>query len=526
MDSWKAIATYLNRDVRTVVRWELARGLPVHRVPGGGKPGVFADKSELDAWWKGSRLHLLEGTEGNVKQFPPTQSIAVLPFSNLSSERENEYFSDGLADGVITALTRVHGLRVTARTSSFAFRGHEQDVREIGKKLGVSSLLEGSVQRAGGRIRVSARLIDTKNGFHLWSDQYDREASDVFAIQDEISRSIVGALELHLAPASRASRKVNMEAYNLWLKGRFHQQYENVESLAKCRACFERAAALDPAFPQPYLGLAELCWTQANFGAARPKDMAAHGWAAIAKALSLDDSLGEAYALSGAYRAWMEFDWKGSESDFERARTLTPASHAVHMLHAVTCLVPTNRLSEAENEMARTLELDPLSPRAYTLAAKVLIWARKFDRAQTRIDAALELRPGYALAQWYRGAALWFQGGREEAIALWGASMNMIGRNPVMMGAIGMGLGYLGRHEEARAILAELNAASSERYMPQVALAQIHLGLGEVDAVFERLDRAVEERDPHILDLPAKPLWDGLRNDSRFTALLRKMRLA
>jgi TolB-like protein/Flp pilus assembly protein TadD len=525
LDSWKAIAAHLHRDARTVLRWERARGLPVHRVPGGGKAGVYALKSELDAWWKGSRSPVVrEAQAGAARRRSP--SIAVLPFANLSSEKENEYFGDGLADGIITALTRVHGLRVTARTSSFAFRGHEGDVREIGRKLGVLTLLEGSVQRAGSLVRVSAQLVDVANGFHLWSEQYDRKASDTFAIQDEISHSIADALELRLAPVSGRGRTTNMEAYNLWLKGRYHQQYENVEALEKCRACFEGAVAADPAFPQPYLGLAELCWTRANFGAARPKDMAAQGWSAIAKAQDLDASMGEAYALNGAYRAWMDFDWKGAEASFERARLLTPASQAVHSLRAITFLVPTGRLAEAEQETERALELDPLSPRAHTHAAKVLLWARQFDRAHARIDAALELRPDYAMARWFGGAAFWFQGRREEAVQLWQTAMRTIGPNPVMMGAIGMGLGYLGRHAEARSILTELEATARARYVTMVAVAQAHLGLGETEAVFEWLGRAIEERDPHILDLPCKPLWDGLRSDPRFTELLRRMRLA
>ena len=174
LDSWKAIAAYLHRDVRTVMRWERVRGLPVHRVPGGGKPGVYALKSELDGWWKSTPAHLGEATEQPAPH-PRAPAVAVLPFANLSGDKDNEYFSDGLADEIITVLTRIQGLRVTARTSSFAFRGRYQDVREIGARLGVSALLEGSVQRSGGRVRVSAQLVETRNGFHLWSEYYDRE---------------------------------------------------------------------------------------------------------------------------------------------------------------------------------------------------------------------------------------------------------------------------------------------------------------------------------------------------------------
>ena len=239
----------------------------------------------------------------------------------------------------------------------------------------------------------------------------------------------------------------------------------------------------------------------------------------------LDDSLGEAYALSGVYRAWMDFDWNGAARDFGRALELAPASSHVHTLRVAYHLVPTSRLREAEEEMERAVESDPVSPLAYIELGKVLLWARHFDRARAKLEAAFDLRPDYPPAAWYRGVGLYFQGRIEEALTVWQPAMRTVGANPAMIGAIGMALGYLGRHAEARAALAELAAAERERYAPVFSRAQIYLGLGETDAVFEWLDRAVDERDPPILDLPCKPIWDGVREDPRFTALLRKMRL-
>jgi TolB-like protein len=199
LDSWKSIAEFLHRDVRTVMRWEHMRGLPVHRWPGGGKPGVYALRSELDDWRK-TTPRAQRATEEDAGPQTGAPAVAVLPFANLSGDRENEYFSDGLADEVITLLSRIPGLRVTARTSSFAFRETFRDVREIGSQLGVGAILEGSVQRSAGRCRVSAQLVDAKNGFHLWSDQYDRDIADVFAVQDEIAQAIARSLEVRLEP--------------------------------------------------------------------------------------------------------------------------------------------------------------------------------------------------------------------------------------------------------------------------------------------------------------------------------------
>jgi TolB-like protein len=195
---------------------------------------------------------------------PP--SVAVLPFANLSADKRNAYFSDGLADEIITALTRLQGLRVTARTSAFAFRAKKKDVREISAKLGVGAVLEGSVQRSARRIRVSAQLVSVTDGFHLWSEHYDCKAEDIFAIQDEISREIARALEVHLAPSRMARPTSNLNAYNCWLKARHYQHYENLAAFAKCRACLDQATALDPLFPHPYVSLADLFLVMAHFG--------------------------------------------------------------------------------------------------------------------------------------------------------------------------------------------------------------------------------------------------------------------
>jgi serine/threonine-protein kinase len=507
------------------MRWELGRGLPVHRLPGGGKPGVYALKPELDTWWKAARTVVAQqAREAGARHAGP--SVAVLPFANLSTDKQNEYFSDGLADEIITLLTRVQGLRVTARTSSFAFRDRFQDVREIGARLGVNALLEGSVQRSGGRVRVSAQLVDGRTGFHLWSDWYDRDDGDVFSVQDEIATAIAQALEVRLEPPHAGRATTNLEAYNLWLKGRYYQHYESLDALEKCRACLERAIALDPTFARPHASLAEFLRHAAIAGTIRPRDAITQGRAALDRAFDLDDSLGEAYALSGAYRAWADFDWEGAAADLDRAQRLTPASSQVHMLRAAYYLVPTGRLREAEEEMERAVESDPVSPFAFIELGRVLLWARQFDRARARLETAFDLRPEYPLAVWYRGVGLYFQGRIEEALSFWQPVVQKIGPVPPMIGAIGMALGYLGRHAEARAALAELEAADREGYAPRISRAQVHLGLGETDAVFEWLDRAVDARDPLILDLPCKPIWDAVRNDARFSALLRKMRLA
>jgi TolB-like protein/Tfp pilus assembly protein PilF len=522
LDSWKAIAQYLRRDIRTVMRWERERGLPVRRLPGGGKPGVYALTSDLDAWWKGTGKQAGEAAERAVAR-TAGPSVAVLPLANVSADRENEFFCDGLTDGIILALTRVEGLRVTARTSSFAFRGKCEDVRRIGEALGVGTVLEGSVQRSKDRIRVTVQLTGVGDGFQLWSELYERGAGEAFAIQDEIAQAIAAALRVRLAPAPASpQRRGSPGAFSLRMRGHCYQQYESPEALARCRMCLERAIALDPGAAPLYIGLAEVCRTVADFGAVRARDVLAQGRAAVWKALELDEAAGEAHAISGAYRAWMDFDWTGAATDFDRALKLLPGSELVHRLRAIHYLVPTGRLKEAEDELALAIESDPLSPLTYVELGKVLLWTRQFDRAQAEIDAALELRPGYALAVCYRGLGLYLQGRIGAALDSW---QSATGNSPASIGATGMMLAKLGRAEEARVALAALEAMERERYVPPVSRAKICLGLGETGAALKWLERAVEERTPDILDIPCNPLWDGLRQDPRFGALLREMRL-
>ncbi len=526
LDSWKAIAAHLRRDVRTVMRWERDRRMPVHRVPGGGKPGVYALKAELDDWWRTSRSDLL-ARDGNAPPQPRKPTVAVLPFANLSGDKESEYFSDGLADEIITALTRVPGLGVTARTSSFAFRSRQVDVRRIGGALGVGTVLEGSVQRSGGRVRVAARLIDATNGFHVWSERFDRELADVFAIQDEISRAIAGALEVRLAPIPSSRRTTSLEAYQLWLKGRYYHPFGgelSMQAIGTCRECYQHAIALDPSFPQPYLGLAELSRLVGYLGIVPAKEAGANARAAIRKALELDDALGEAYALSGAYRAWLDFDWRAAEDDFNRAAALSPAAVDTHWLRTMV-LLPHNRMEEAVEEMERAIELDPLSPLLHSLFAWLLAFKRDFNHAMAESETALRLAPEHPGALGLRGSVLYFSNRIEEGVALWESTAQKMARAPSVIAPLGYGLGRLGRKAEARAILAELDAAARKSYVTPFSHALVCIGLGEFDTAFEWLDRAVDERDVHILHLTVKPVYDPIRTDPRFHSLLRKMKL-
>ena len=527
LDSWKEIANYLNRDIRTLQRWERSKDLPIHRLPGGDKPAVYALKSELDAWLRSRAIHALE----EEVRLPPVArdapSIAVLPFANLSGDKENEYFSDGLADEILTELTRVPGLRVIARTSSFALRGKDQDVREIGANLNVGALLEGSVRKSGDRIRVAAQLVSTADGGHLWSERYDRQLTDVFAIQDQVSAAIVEAMRPRLvggAPPVRR-RTGNLVAYNLYLKAQYFGNRGTEEALAESRKCFEEAIALDPDYALAYLGLAEQYWDCAFWGLVAPREAARVSMPLVLRALELDDSLATAHATLGVFRGAFEYDWAAAEREFHRALELGPASPAVHSRYAWFFLEPIGKLEEALAELEWVLEVDPLSPLAHTALAQMLMFRRRFPQAEQQFRQALELDPNFWMAHWCLGAVHAFMGMLDQAVAECERAWQPIGRSSVVGGALGAVYAMVGRTSDARRLLDGMMEPAQGAYISPLGIAWLHFGLGDIDAVFEWLNKAIDEREPQMLHLPAKHLYDPLRADPRFGALLERMNL-
>jgi len=513
LDSWKDIAAYLGRDLRTVQRWESERRLPVHRLPGGDKPPVYALPSELDVWLRSSPAEDREHA-----------SVAVLPFVNLTADKESEYFGDGLADEVINALTRVPGLRVTARTSSFAFRSKEQDVREIGARLGVAALLEGSVRRQHNRVRVAAQLVSTADGFHLWSETYDRDLSDIFAIQDELARSIALALKVRLAPAPLVERMTeDLEAYNLWLKGRCLGVRYTPEAIAGARQCFEAAIARDPQFPLPYIALAQLLFEAAQYILV-PAVEARRAKQAVLKALALNDRLGEAHALLGTLEGILEYDWTAAERAFERALELSPGSSIVLAQHAWYFLVPKLRIAEAVEEFRHAVTLDPLSPFLHSFLCLALTAAREFDGAAKEGRAAVELAPALWWPHWMLCSALIFQGRGDEAIAEGRLAAEIYGAPGVETGLCLM-YGLLGRAVEAQQSFARVIEAARTASVQPLGMAWAYMGMGD-ERAFEWLEKAIDARDPAVTHLPSMPLYDGIRGDPRFQTLLAKMGLA
>jgi serine/threonine protein kinase/Flp pilus assembly protein TadD len=477
-------------------------------------------------------LRKLKNKLKSVKEQPSTEelqpSIAILPFTNLSADKENEYFSDGLAEDIIDALTQVPGLRVMARTSAFSFRGKETDVREIGARLGVEHILEGSVRRAGNRLRVTAQLVKTSDGYHLWSQRFDREMTDVFAIQDEISQAIVEKLRLRLAgdrPLVRQHTE-NMDAYHLFLRGRHCIFRATPELLTKGKEYLKQAIALDPNYALAYAGMAEFYIISTFWGFMDSKEALPKLKRAAMEALSRDDTLAEAHCMLGVGLGISDFDWAGAGREFQRALELNPASPIVRYYHAMYFLRPMGRLDEASSQLRRAMELDPLST-LYNAIMAYLSYARgQYDLAIVQQRFAMDLDPSSYFPHWLLAVEYEHIGRFDEAIAEAQKACELSGRNAPALGILGMAYGLASRSSEARVILDELTSKRRTTYVPPFAIAAVYRGLGEMDQGLEWLEKGVEERDVTVVSgLKSEPRYSPLHGHPRFQALLRKMNL-
>ncbi|MBM3789045.1 MAG: tetratricopeptide repeat protein [Acidobacteria bacterium] len=457
-------------------------------------------------------------------------SLAVLPFANLSADKENEYFSDGLAEDIIDALTQVPGLRVMARTSSFAFRGKEQDVRKIGAELNVENILEGSVRRAGNRIRVTAQLVKASDGYHLWSQRFDREMTDVFAIQDEIAQAIVEKLRVRLSAARPLVKRYteNLAAYDLCLKARYRLLKMTPEGREAGRKYCEQAVALDPNYALVHVRLAESHLWSAFWGSAHPREAFTAAKSAALEALRLDDTIPDAHSALATVLGAGEFDWQGAGREFRRALELSPSSAAVRYdyawCYAMWFLLPLGRLEEAMTEMRRALELDPLDPFYNSLLGYLLYTARHMEPAAAQLRRAIELDPTFFFSYWMLSVVLVTMGRLDEAVAAAEKADELSGGDPMTRGVLGCVYGWAGRTTEARRLLDELTARRRSAYVSAFPFVMAHIGLGGLSESLEWTARGIEERDPGLVTtLKTAPRYDSLRSHPAYQSMLRKM---
>ena len=458
----------------------------------------------------------------------PVKTIAVLPFTNLSGDKENEYFSDGLTEEMISALTGLSGLHVTARTSAFALRGKNLDIREIAAKLNVEHILEGSVRSSGNRVRVTAQLVNATDGYQLWSERYDREMRDVLDIQDEISHAIVDTLRVHLAKDTPLVRRhtSSPEAYSLYLRGRHYQEKKTPEGGAKARQCFEQALAADPKYAMAFLGLAEFHWQNAFYSFQYPREAIASAKQAAIRALEIDDTLAEGHALLGTLRGIADWDWQAAGQAFQRALQLDANSPSVLFRYANYYYWPQGRAEEATSMIERALSVDPLWVLANWVLGYYIYATRQYDRAIEHLLSVIEMDPAYYLAHCVLGLAYANKGMRQEAVGALEKACELFPQSPFTMGMLAYGLGKAGRSREAADMINRLRAAERDSYVPAKSLMFAWAGLNDPDNVLAWAEKSLDDRDPMmIMCLMHEPVLDIVRPDPRYQALLRKINL-
>ena len=456
-------------------------------------------------------------------------SIAVLPFANMSADPEQEYFCDGITEEIINALTKLKQLRVVARTSAFQFKNQALDLREVGAKLGVTTVLEGSVRKAGNRLRVTAQLISVSDGYHLWSERFDRAMDDVFEMQDDITQAVVEKLKVKLfaqGDAPIVARPTeNLDAYNLYLKGRYHSRRRTPDAFRKATECFESVIKMDPRFALAYVGLAECYVLSAWHGAVPTRDAVRKATPLARQALEIDPALGQAHYTLGFIKGSFESEWTAAQNEFTEAIRLYPDDAVGCFWHGLFYLGPMGQLNDAVAELQRGLDLEPLSPFMNMVVGVCWMFCRDYEKAVSSFQAALELDPSFPLAHGYLGETYCLQHKYHDAeIVLRKAQPSPVGCH-WSIGMLGYCFGRGGKTDDARRVLRELHKLSETTYIPALSVAMVHVGLDEVDHAFTWLTRACDEKYGALAWLSIDPIFDTLRDNSRFDELLQRMKL-
>jgi len=449
----------------------------------------------------------------------PDKGIAVLPFLDLSQAKDQEYFCDGISEEILNTLAGVEGLQVAARTSSFSFKGTNLGVKEIAGKLGVRHILEGSLRRDGNRIRITAQLVNASDGFHLWSETYEREVQGVFAVQDEITRAITGALKVKLAGA-RPAQKQNTEAHDLYLQGVFFSNKSTEEGLRKGLEFFQRSLEKDPNSARAWAGIAKT-WNWLGDAYVRPLEAFPQMKAAAEKAIALDPDDAEAHIWMGESKRILDWDMDGLKAELNRALQLDPNSATAHIFLGLYEATHGDRNASAMH-VRESLRLDPLSPIVSNFAAVAYLCLGRLDEAIAEGKRTLQLDPNYIyetpiLADAYREKGMF-----SEAIALFLKAQQITGAPQP-----GLAVTYarMDRTAEARQILADLKEVAAKKYIAAEEVAAVYAALGEKDEAFKLLDQAFDDHGGSVQAVPIRPVFRSLHSDPRFSAIVRRIGL-
>jgi adenylate cyclase len=463
------------------------------------------------------------------------KSIAVLPFVNMSADPENEYFSDGISEEILNALTRVEGLQVTARTSSFSFKGKNEDVRQIGMKLGVSSVLEGSVRRAGKKIRITAQLINAADGYHIWSEVYDSDLEDIFQVQDEISLKILNRLKENFAVVEKKEAIIkpptdNLEAYNLYLKGRYHWNKSNPEDICKAIKKFEEAISIDPDFALAYCALSYCYSFMGSTGLMPPAEAYPKAKDHTLKAIELDPNHPESYLSLASIKFFHNWDFDGAEASLNKAVSLNLNSSLVNQVHG-WFLIAKGDFNKAIEKMEQALLLDPLSMPLMSNLGDAYSFAGRFDEALAQYDKIIEMDPAYRRGFEGRGMIQLAKGEYEKAVKDFEQYHKLIGHPLKGLSSLGHAYALAGHADKALECLEKLK--QRQKNEPNVILhmdfAFLYSGLKDFDKAFYHLDKSYEQRMGiaclGMIFCVRYPLLNELKADSRFKELTARMKI-
>ncbi len=453
------------------------------------------------------------------------RSIAVLPFANMSGDPENEYFSDGITDDIITHLSKLSDLKVISRTSVMRFKQTDKSLGEIAAELGVATILEGGVRRSGDRVRINAQLIDALSDEHLWAEQYNRELTDVFAIQTDVALQIAGALQARLSPEERGRVErrptENLEAYNAYLQGRFFWNKRTPEGLHAAIDYFEQALEIDPDYALAWVGLADSYTIMAAWGYLSPQETHDKAKSAALKALEIDETLGEAHVALAQILESYEWDMEAAQAQYLRGLALSPGYATGHHWYA-NQLAYLGRYDEAIPEIEQALALDPLSLIINQTLGSILRMDGQHERAIAQLEKAQQLDPSFFASYQEIGFAYEDMGAFEDAVSAFQRALELSDKK-IGIGELGHIYGAMGRTVEARGMLRELEEQAKTRYVSPIEFAMIHAGLGENDAAFEWIERGLEEGDATLLWRLPTPGFNELRTDPRFATLLQRL---
>ncbi len=453
------------------------------------------------------------------------KAIAVLPFANMSADPENEYFSDGMTEEIINAISKVPGLHVASRSSCFAFKGKPIDIREVGEKLGVGSVLEGSVRKIGNKIRITAQLVNVENGYHLWSDTYNRQLEDVFAIQEEISRAIVESLKLTLGSDSEqlVVPTKNLDAYNLYLKARFFYHRFNEASLRKSIDFFQRVLLLEPGYARAYAGTAD-CWCRLADDWVAPDEAYPQAKATAMRALQGDPDLAEAHSALGKVFGWYEWDFAASEMELRRSVTLAPNDAEAHFAFG-SVLPAVGLLGEGIAEIRKALALNPLDPGYSRWLARFLLYTGDYSGAIAQAEKTIEIDDRHLASYLDLGSAHLALGHAETALEWYRKGQGLESSVRSYDAFIVRALADLNRRDEAEEIMARLEEEGRQHYVRSEILAMGYAALGNLDQAMTSLERAYQTRSAGLIYLHLDPGYKPLRGDPRYQALVQRIGL-